>query len=96
MIMRTVPKQLAIFRDVVKGHGDKAEVSVVGTDYGLGNERTQHIEVESRAATSVIVQPAADKLRVVVQGFMKNKFIGSSVALDEVLPAWPWRCDSNG
>lgn len=45
----------------------------------------EHIAVESRPATiSIIVQGNADgSLRVVVQGFMKARFVpGSHVALD--------------
>jgi len=50
----------------------------------LTAEPTQHVTVESRPATiAVIVQPLpSGGLRVVVQGFMKGRFIGKHVALD--------------
>lgn len=50
----------------------------------LTNEPTQEIEVESRRATiSLIVEPPeGNKVRVVVQGFLKNRFLGSMVAID--------------
>lgn len=51
MTMRTVPKQLAIFRDIVKGHGDKLRSLSWEQIMALANEPTQHIEVESRTAT---------------------------------------------
>jgi hypothetical protein len=50
----------------------------------LGTEPIERLTVESRpAVVSIIVQPQANgSLRVVVQGFMKARFLGKHVALD--------------
>jgi hypothetical protein len=82
--MRTYPKQLSAFREIVNKRGEKLRALTWEQLLASAAESIEHIEVESRQATiSVIVQPAGEKLRVVVQGFMKHKlFPGSDVALD--------------
>lgn len=82
--MRTFPKQLATFREIVNRRGETLRVLTWEQLVASAAQPVEHIEVESRRATiAVIVEPAGEKLRVVIQGFMKHKwFLGSSVALD--------------
>ena len=82
--MRTFPKALATFRQIVDERGKRLRQL---TFEGLRQltQPIEHITVESRPATiSIIVQPKPDgSLRVVVQGFMKARFVpGKHVALD--------------
>jgi hypothetical protein len=83
--MRTFPKSLAKFRQIVNERGEHLRQS---TYEGLKQHTTEPAEriiVESRPATiSIIVQPMSDgSLRVVVQGFMKASVVpGKHVALD--------------
>ena len=82
--MRTFPKSLATFRRIVDERGERLRKLTFERLKQL-NEPTEHITVESRPATiSIIVQPKPDgTLRVVVQGFMKARFVsGKHVALD--------------
>jgi hypothetical protein len=82
--MRTFPKSLAAFRQIVDERGQRLRQL---TFEGLKQLRAEpeRITVESRPATiSIIVQPKLDgSLRVVIQGFMKVRFgPGKHVALD--------------
>ncbi len=83
--MRTFPKSLATFRKIVEKRGERLRGFTFESLRRLAAEPIEHITVESRPATiSIIVQTNADgSLRVVVQGFMKARFVpGKHVALD--------------
>jgi len=83
--MRTFPKSLATFRQIVDERGERLRQLTFEGLKQLSTGPTEHITVESRPATiSIIVQPKPDgSLRVVVQGFMKARFVpGKHVALD--------------
>ena len=81
--MRTFPRELAEFRNIVNSRGQGLrELSIFGllqADKGP----TEHISVGAKNATiSIIVQLRSDgRYRVVIQGFM-DAWIGRSVALD--------------
>ena len=82
--MCTFPKSLATFRQIVNERGERLrKLSFEDLQQGM-DYPTEHIAVESRPATiDIIVQPRPDgTLRVVVQGFMKARLLGSHVALD--------------
>jgi hypothetical protein len=82
--MRTFPKSLATFRTVVEERGERLRRFRFADLRGL-TEPIEHITVESRPATiAIIVQTNPNgSLRVVVQGFMKARFVpGKHVALD--------------
>jgi hypothetical protein len=83
--MRTFPKSLAAFRKIVNERGEQLRKLAFGDLKELTDGLTERITVESRPATiSVIVQPMPDgSLRIVVQGFMKARFVpGKHVSLD--------------
>ena len=82
--MRTFPKSLATFREIVNRRGEDLRTRSWEQLIALALEPIEHLEVESRPATiSVMTEPVGDRLRVIVRGFMKHKFFpGSSVALD--------------
>jgi hypothetical protein len=83
--MRTFPKSLATFRQIVDESGERLRKFTFEDLGRLMTAPMEHITVESCPATiSIIVQANADgSLRVVVQGFMKARFVpGSHVALD--------------
>ena len=83
--MRTFPKSLAAFRLIVDERGERLRQLTFESLKRLTTEPIENITVESRPATiSIIVQPKPDgSLRVVVQGFMKARFVpGKHVALD--------------
>jgi hypothetical protein len=82
--MRTFPKSLAAFRNIVNERGERLRKVSFEELKRLGHIPIEHVVVESRPATiGIIVQPAANGgIRVVVQGFMKAKILGSHVALD--------------
>ena len=83
--MRTFPRSLAQFRDIVRGRGEQLRGLSFGEIVELTESPTEHIAVASRSATiSLIVEPQPDgSVRVVVQGFMKHRIMpGASVALD--------------
>jgi hypothetical protein len=86
--MRTFPKSLAAFRKVVSERGERLRRltfdDLKQLNKPLENRTLEHLTVEARPATiGIIVESREDgSLRVVVQGFMKNRFLGSSVALD--------------
>jgi hypothetical protein len=83
--MRTFPRELAAFREMVNERGERLRQLTFTALQDCGTAPLEHVMVESRSATiGVIVLPGSDgAVRVVVQGFMKNRFFpGSSVALD--------------
>jgi len=82
--MRTFPKSLATLRKIVDEHGERLRQLTFESLRELMTVPTEHLTVESRPATiSVFVQRKPDgSLRVVVQGFMKARFVpGKHVAL---------------
>lgn len=83
--MRTFPKSLATFRKIVNERGQRLRKLTQEELKKLATEPAEHLIVESRPATiGIIAQPKSDGiLRVVIQGFMKARFIpGKHVALD--------------
>jgi hypothetical protein len=83
--MRTFPKSLATFRKTVDERGERLRKLTQEELKKLATEPREQLIVESRPATiGIIVQPQPDgNLRVVIQGFMKARFIpGKHVALD--------------
>lgn len=83
--MRTFPKSLATFRKIVNDRGEGLRKLTQDELKKLPAEPTEQLIVESRPATiGVLVQSKPDgTLRVVIQGFMKARFIpGKHVALD--------------
>ncbi|MHB8503592.1 MAG: hypothetical protein ACYDHE_21935 [Candidatus Acidiferrales bacterium] len=83
--MRTFPKSLATFRKIVNERGERLRKLTQEELKKLAAGPTEHLIVESRPATiGIIVQSKPDgSLRVVIQGFMKARFIpGKHVALD--------------
>ena len=83
-VMRTFPKSLAKFQEVVNERGERLRKLPIEELKRLADAPIEHLTVESRPATiGIIVQPLpTDGIRVVVQGFMKAKLIGQNVALD--------------
>jgi hypothetical protein len=86
--MRTFPKSLAAFRKIVNEKGQRLR-QLTFDDLKqlirpLEKGTVEHLTVDSRPATiGIIVEATGDGvLRVVVQGFMKGRFLGNSVALD--------------
>jgi len=82
--MRTFPKSLATFREIVNERGERLRQLPFEELKRLANGPIEHLTVDSRPATiGIIVQSLpSGGIRVVVQGFMKARFIGSNVALD--------------
>jgi len=82
--MRTFPKALSKFRDIVNQRGQRLRKLPFEELKQLGDTPIEHLTVESRPATiGIIVQPLpSGGIRVVVQGFMKAKLLGENVALD--------------
>jgi hypothetical protein len=82
--MRTFPKALAKFRDIVDERGQQLRKLPFEELKRFGDKPAEHLTVESRPATiGIIVQPLpSGGIRVVVQGFMKARLLGSNVALD--------------
>jgi hypothetical protein len=83
--MRTFPKSLATFRKIVEERGEQLRKLTQEELMKLSATPTEQLTVESRPATiGIIVQPIPDgSLRVVIQGFMKARFLpGKHVALD--------------
>jgi hypothetical protein len=88
--MRTFPKSLAAFRKIVNERGERLR----GLKFEelrqlikpLSDCPVEHLTIDSRPATiAIIVEPRPDgTLRVVVQGFMKARFVPlvKHVALD--------------
>jgi len=84
--MRTFPKSLATFRKIVSERGERLRRLAFQELKQLADAPIEHLTVESRPATiGIIVEPQpGDSIRVVVQGFMKARFIAhcKHVALD--------------
>lgn len=83
--MRTFPKSLATFRKIVDERGERLRKLTQEELRKIGAAPLEQLIVESRPATiGIIVQPKPDgSLRVVIQGFMKARFVpGKNVALD--------------
>ncbi len=83
--MRTFPKSLATLRKIVDERGERLRKLTQEELKKLAAEPSEQVIVESRPATiGIIVQSQPDgTLRVVIQGFMKARFIpGKHVALD--------------
>jgi hypothetical protein len=78
--MRTFPKSLVTFRKIVDERGERLRRVAFEDLKQLTAEPTERVTVESRPATiAIIVQPLpSGGLRVVVQGFMKARFISIS------------------
>jgi hypothetical protein len=83
-MVRTFPKALSTFRDIVNERGARLRKLPFEELARLGETPIEHLSVESRPATiGIIVEPLpSGGIRVVVQGFMKAKLLGQSVALD--------------
>jgi len=88
--MRTFPKALAAFREIVNERGEKLRQlkfeELRQLIKPLPDGPIEHLTVDSRPATiGIIVEPKADgTLRVVVQGFMNARHVPlvQHVALD--------------
>ena len=85
--MRTFPRSLATFRELVNQRGDRLRSLTFAELEDLARvPSSESINVESRAATiSTIIQHREDgSLRVVLQGFMKLRWLpfGKHVAVD--------------
>ena len=85
--MRTFPKELAEFRELVNARGATLRELSSEELVAAAERPTETVVVQGRQATvSIIVQPqSSGSLRVVVQGFMPARiaWLGvSSVALD--------------
>ena len=82
--MRTFPRSLATFRKIVEERGERLRELAFEELKQLTSLPFENVTVEARPATiGIIVQPLPDGgLRVVIQGFMKARFIGAHVALD--------------
>jgi hypothetical protein len=82
--MRTFPKSLATFRNIVEERGKRLRGVPFANLEQLPQGPAEHLNVESRPATiGIIVQPLpSGGIRVVIQGFMKARLLGHHVALD--------------
>ena len=82
--MRTFPKALSAFRDIVNERGARLRELSFEELTRLGAAPIEHLSIESRPATiGIIVQPLpTGGIRIIVQGFMKAKLLGKNVALD--------------
>jgi hypothetical protein len=83
--VRTFPKSLATFRKIVDERGEQLRKMSQEELERLAAKPCEQLLVDSRPATiGIIVQPRSNgTLRVVIQGFMKARFIpGKHVALD--------------
>jgi hypothetical protein len=82
--MRTFPKSLTKFREIVNERGNRLRTLSVEEIRRLADSPVEQLSVDSRPAIiGVIVLPLpSGGIQVVVQGFMKAKLIGKHVALD--------------
>jgi len=83
--MRTFPKSLATFRKIIDERGEQLRKLTQEELKKLGAEPPEQLIFDSRPTTiGIIVQSKPDgNLRVVIQGFMKARFVpGKHVALD--------------
>jgi len=82
--MRTFPKSLATFRKIIDERGEQLGKLTQEELKKLSAEPPEQLIFDSRPATiGIIVQSKPDgNLRVVIQGFMKARFVpGKHVAL---------------
>jgi hypothetical protein len=80
-----VSKASATFQDIVKERADGLRELTFHDLEQLADAPTEHMVIDSRPAkTSIIVLrlAASGGLRVVVQGFLKARFLGWHVSLD--------------
>ena len=83
--MRTFPKSLAIFRQIVEERGERLRRMSFEELKQLRTAPIEHLTIDSRAATiAIIVLDSEDcRLEVVVQGFMNARLLPvKNVALD--------------
>jgi hypothetical protein len=83
--MRTFPKSLVTFRKFIDERGEQFRKLTQEELKRLAAEPPERLIFDSRPATiGIIVQSQPDgNLRVVIQGFMKARFVpGKHVALD--------------
>jgi hypothetical protein len=83
--MRRFPKAAAVFQEIVNQRGQRLRQLPYDVLAQMAGEPLEHVTVESRPATiGLIVQrEPPDKLRVVLQGFLKSRWLGGHhVALD--------------
>jgi hypothetical protein len=82
--MRTFPKSLTTFRKIVSERGERLRKLSLEEIKKVRDYPSEELVVDSRPATiGIILQPKSDgSFRVVVQGFMKARFIGKHVAMD--------------
>ena len=83
--MRTFPKELAAFREMVSERGARLRRLPFLNLKQLADEPTERFMVNTRKATiATIVFPLpSGGIQVVLQGFMEHRFMpGKSVALD--------------
>ena len=82
--MRTFPKSLGSFREIVNARGNNLRSLSYHELQRLTDSPIEHVTVDSKPATiATIIEPTADNaLRVVVQGFMNAQLLGKHVALD--------------
>jgi len=83
--VRTFPRELAAFQEIAKQRAVALQHSSFEKLEALASEPVEHLSVEGRPATIglLVERVDANRLRVVVQGFMEHRFFpGRSVALD--------------
>lgn len=82
--MRTFPRELAAFREMVNERGARLRQMSFESLRPFGAAPMEEVTIQGRPATiGVIVLPLANGgIQVVIQGFMKGRWFGSSVALD--------------
>jgi hypothetical protein len=83
--MRTFPKELAAFREMVKERGTRLRQLPFSNLKQLADEPTEHLLVDTRKATidTIVFPLPSGGIQLVLQGFMEHRFIpGKSVALD--------------
>jgi hypothetical protein len=83
--MKRFPRAAAVFQELVDERGRQLRALDYDGLARAGQEPVEHVTVESRPATiGIIVDRQPDgSLRVVVQGFLKARWMpGSHVALD--------------
>lgn len=83
--MRTFPKSLAVFQEIVNDRGDRLRALSQEELRKLASEPVEQLVVDSRPATIGIIVETKPQgaVRVVIQGFMKARFFfGNHVALD--------------
>ena len=82
--MRTFPKALAPFRELVRRRANEIKVLTWQQIVELPKDQTEDVMVgKHRGAISIIVECETERLRVVIQGFLKHRFLpGSSIAME--------------